>query len=225
MSIRTIFFAGAVLLSASICTWASGIPDPSMGVEADILSDPVSGGIRLSPITNGGGTFPYFNDLGVPIFRLEFFTTIPVGLNQEEAEAAFGCNATGAFPNPFFLNCDVDYNGRNGEVAIRFFGVNPFDDDGLDGQPGDQEGIGIYIPECIEGPICFLGHFVITLNDNFSLITDPENRNGGWEDPFLFPNGPAQFTVQINAPEPATFVLGGAALLLGFAIRRRRIRV
>ena len=199
-----------------------------MGVDEDLNSLPVSGGFIIFPI-NGGGVFSYFNDTGFLITSLTFHATMFPGLDVDDVLAAVVCNATPENPNPFFLHCSVAYEPSTGELTIPFFGVNPPDLDGVDGEAGDQEGIGSPPPQCsIRGftdPRCGLGHFAITLNDGFRVEGDPD---GGWDDPLLFPEGGPNFRVQVGfTPEPGTFVLvGGLLLLAGSAkfLRRGQIR-
>jgi hypothetical protein len=198
--------------------WAGTLSDPSMGVKVGSLSDPFLEGGSMVP-TNGGGVFGYYNPFSTFITSLEFDVTIKTGLNPVDVSKAFVCNdanTPGRNSNPFFLNCGVAYNQDSGLLVIGFFGVNPPDDEPPgDSEAGEQEGIPPLLPGCAltpDGPGCTgVGHFLITLNDNFAIRGIP---SGGWSvanSPDLFATDPV---IRIaGVPEPSS----GALLFAGLA--------
>lgn len=203
---------GFLVFAFCAASWASVIPDPAMGVEEEVLSDPVSRGIVFTPGPNGGGLFGYFNDTGNIIVRLDITTVALPGRSPSLFQPpVFICNAGGTaeFENPFFLDCAFQYSPTSGYLKISFFGVNPLDGDGLDGEAWDREGIGVAcLTRCGDPEF---GHFAFNLNNGFSRT---DNNTGGWEDPEFFPPGPTVFLVYVNGvPEPGTILL----LLSGLA--------
>src|SRR5262245_23063900 len=127
--LRSILLRSFLVAAAASATWASTIRDPAMDVQEDVLSDPVSHGIRIVPTANGGGLFGFFNDTGQLITALRFDLQALPGLSQDTIGANFFCGGGRAAPNPFFLQCTIDYNSDNGHLTISFFGVNSPDDD------------------------------------------------------------------------------------------------
>jgi hypothetical protein len=196
-------------------------PDPSMGLDSGSLSDPISTQTIFRPI-NGGGVFGFFNAGTSLITQLIFQTTILPNLTPQQIAGVFTCNDanTQALPNPFFLNCAVNYT-QDGALRIDFFGVNPPTPDPFGGDlVGLHEGIPPILPGCRNTPdaqgCTDVGHFLITLNDGF-LTT---GANGGWSPdrtPGVFTaDGPTFGVAEIDlagAPEPATAVLSLSALL------------
>jgi hypothetical protein len=204
--------------------WAGTLSDPSMGVKVGSLSEPFLAGGSIMPV-NGGGVFGYYNPFSTFITSLEFDVTIKTGLSPIDVSKAFVCNdakTPGGNANPFFLNCGVAYNLDSGLLLISFFGVNPPSESGA----GGQEGIPPLLPGCghtPDGPGCtVVGHFLITLNDNFSIQGDP---SGGWSvarSPDLFTTDPV---IRIDGvPEPSSGVLlfGGLAGLSFLAWKSAR---
>jgi hypothetical protein len=226
MALRRWLTIGSLGLAVALSASANSIiRDPAMDVVEDVLSDPVSGGIHFTATDNGGGIFGFFNDTGQLITALTFITTAAPNLPQETIDVAFVCGSGGRVPNPFFLNCSIDYDPEDGRLTISFFGVNRPDDDEQVGEAGDQEGIGPVFRRIIAcDGICpafdpNIGHFAVNLNDG-----GVGGDRGGWNDPDLFPNGPAGFTGEaVFAPEPGTVALMAGALA-GLAVVRRRRR-
>jgi len=199
---------------AAAVAWAGPITDPAMGLDDGSLSSPITGA-TFSPI-NGGGVFDFFNDTGELIALLTFDTTVLPGLLPEQI-AAFVCNDanTPGHPNPFFVNCSISYHFDTGLIDISFFGL---DTNHLGIPPGD--------PNChssIQHNPC-VGHFFVTLNDNFTLFP---NGPGGWNDPALVgPNGitfgVAGISPTSSIPEPSISCLTAGALGFLAIIWRRR---
>ncbi len=220
----------AGLISAPLL--AGVIKDPSMGMEGGDLSDPITTNTVFAP-TNGGGVFGFFNPLPVPIAAITFETLILPHLTFTDLSAVFSCNdasTKGTSSNPFFLHCGVDYAFDTGLLTISFYGTNPFDgdEDGSDDERGEWEGIPPLAPGCApphqDDPGCRdVGHFLITLNDGFSI--DPNNPSGGWQNTpgstLFLPGGPKFTPSQIDTPEPASAVLLGIFLLLVLAAVKR----
>jgi hypothetical protein len=214
---QPILTVSMAVLVGGFC-WAGTLSDPSMGVKVGSLSDPFLEGRLIVPV-DGGGVFGFYNPFSTFLTSLKFDLTIKTGLNPVDVSEAFVCNdanTPGGNANPFFLNCGVAYNPDSGFLVIRFFGVNPPDQDPPDHtEAGEQEGIPPLIPGCgptPDGPGCnVVGHFIITLNDDFAIQGPP---SGGWsvaKSPDLFAADPV---IRIGGvPEPSS----GAQLLAGLA--------
>jgi hypothetical protein len=124
-------------------------------------------------------------------------------------------------------------------LTISFFGVNPEDPGDAGNDTGDAEwfeweGIPPVPAGCAgdptfaEHPECYgqanngqvlIGHFAITLNDNFSLTGD----TGGWgngPNPDLFPNNNVTFGSVGDTPEPGAGLLMAAAGIAVIAARK-----
>lgn len=232
--------AGVVLsLAGAVRARANGIiHDPAMGVERGDFSTAIFQGVNFSPSLNGGGVFGFYNASAQNITEMMFEVNIAQNLDPTLVAQSFACN--GGNSNPYFFYCSVQYVPSTGLLGIAFWGTN------LPPTPGTatpQDEVGLYdgIPPLLSG--CFstpdavgcndVGHFAITLNDNFALT----GTNGGWNNtssPGLF-NGTVNFAASsistvygatpqdLNAPEPATFAIMGAVLIgLGFLVKRRR---
>jgi len=207
------------------------IGDPQMGIDADGLSDPLTGNTTFSPV-NGGGIFRFYNGTGQLIVGLIFDTTIRTGLSQDTIARAFNCNSAGtsALPNPFFLDCSVGYASQDGLLTISFFGVNPLDQPLTNSLVDLHEGIPPVPSGCLSNPDATgctgVGHFLITLNNEFEV--EDEEASGGWSpdrNPGLFDSTP-QFgvaAIQTAVPEPAPVaLLGGALAAIGLLRWRKR---
>jgi hypothetical protein len=193
-----------------------------MGIDKDSLSNPFNFDTTFVPNAFGGGTIRFFNDTGETIVDLTFATLLRPDLTTRDL-ALFSCNDanTPQLPNPFFLNCAINYDPRfsstAGLLSIRFFGVDP------------PRGRLALVQDVVEGHngIAPDEHFIVTLNDGF--VEDPDGT-GGWSDPSLFvPGGPHFFVLEINGvtatPEPGTLgMMFGALAGAGILIRRRRGR-
>jgi hypothetical protein len=211
-------------------SWAGTLSDPTMGVKVGSLSDPFTVGSSIVPI-NGGGVFGFYNPFRVFITSLEFEVTIRTGLDPTEVSAAFVCNdaeTPGNNSNPFFLDCGVGYNPDSGLLVISFFGVHPDGDPDPPGESeaGEHEGIPPLIPQCAktpDAPGCTnVGHFLITLNDNFAIRGAPF---GGWSadrSPDLFATDPVIIIGPAPEPSSAALLLGGL-VVLGL-LRRKLVR-
>src|SRR6202023_1587271 len=117
-----------------------------------------------------------------------FQVSIATGLEQGTINTAFNCQQS----NPFFLGCFINYVPTTGLLSIGFSGVNP------PNQFGQKEGIPPLLPGCLSNPDApgcrDVGHFIITLNDNFAL----NGASGGWSqtaNPVLFPMSQITFGV------------------------------
>jgi hypothetical protein len=185
-----------------------------MGLDDGSLSSGISGA-SFSPI-NGGGVFGFFNDTGRIITLLTFDTTILPGLSPGQI-AEFVCNNAGTEidPNPFFLNCSIRYNSSNGLMDILFSGTD-----------AQHQGILPVNSNCNPAPAPCTGHFLVTLNDGFSLAP---TATGGWNDPALVGNGAIRFGVaEIQSfgvdilPEPSTLWLAAGAVGVLGVLRFKR---
>jgi hypothetical protein len=224
--------AGAILTLFSAAAWGGVIQDPAMGVEGGVFSDPIGTGVTFIPNGSGGGVFGFFNPFDSFITALDFQVQIRTGLSSSLIATAFTCNdqSTTSSPNPFFLNCSVNYDSLTGLLGISFFGVNPMTPDAtpFDTEIGKQEGIPPLALPCrppAPEDCSPRGHFAITLNNNFSV--SPE-ASGGWSpqiSPDLFDRTPTVTTtaVTLATPEPSTLLLG--LPLLGLIVLRRRTKI
>ena len=226
---------------------ADVVRDPTAGVEAGSFSNPITGLGSFNPSGDPGtpGLIGLFNNTGAFITQLALTTTIKTGLSATTIANAFTCNSStnNQAPNPFFLNCAINYNSTSGLLSINFFGVNPStgdEPDANDDEVGEHEGIPPILPSCINTPdvagCTDVGHFVLVFNNDFVPVTDPNHPqlNNGWTDPVNFgPNGALGNEVPTfnppiigAAPEPSMAFLefGGSALLLLIARRARRRR-
>ncbi len=226
---------GCILIAVlSAAASASPIKDPQMGLDSGSLSDPITLDTMFSPNGNGGGAFGYFNATGFFIRGLVFGTTILPGLTTDQLAGVFSCNdqSTPGHPNPFFMNCFVNYTPSTGQLKIAFFGTFPEEvpGDPGDDEAGEHEGIPPTPPRCLDTPDApgcrQVGHFIVTLNNNY---TPSPSGTGGWSTtatPGIFlPGGPTFEVLEIDtAPEPGTAgMLCGALIgLAGLAYRRRK---
>ncbi len=234
MFLRDTFRVWCAAAFLPVAAMAGPIKDPSMGIATDSLSDPITTATMFSPNGNGGGAFGFYNATGFFIRGLEFGTFILPDLTPQQLAGVFSCNdaVTPGHANPFFLNCAIGYTPSTGELRIDFFGTFPEEvpGDATDSEAGEHEGIPPILPRCLDTPDApgcrGVGHFVVTLNDNYSRSP---SGTGGWSttatpDIFL-PGGPVFSVLRIDtAPEPATIGLafGALAALSGLAWRRRK---
>ena len=204
MTLTYIIARFAILTAVVSAAWGSPIGDPAMGLDDGSLSSPISGA-SFTPV-NGGGVFDFFNDTRITITLLTFETTVLPGLNAGQL-AEFICNDanTPGHPNPFFLSCSITYTSSTGRMDVSFFGT-------------DAQHPGILPEDTSCGPSATVvcpGHFLVTLNDGFSL--DP-GATGGWNDPTLVGDGPIHFGVAdiqsfgVDIPEPSTLWLAAGAI-------------
>ncbi len=199
-----------------------------MGLDSGSLSDPISTSTIFVPNENGGGAFGFFNGTGLFINRIVFGTTILPGLTADELAGVFACNDqnTPVNPNPFFLNCSINYTGSSGDLQIAFFGTGP-----RNHSAGEASGIPPLLPECQNSPDATgcrdVGHFIVTLNDGFG---PSPTGVGGWSTaatPGIFlAGGPVFHVTEIDtAPEPGTLAMAmGAFIALAAVWRRSRSR-
>jgi PEP-CTERM motif len=214
------------------------IHDPAMGVERGDLSTAIFQGSNFVPAGSGGGVFGFYNASVNNITELMFEVGIAPNLDLTTVQSSFSCDTGNA--NPFFFYCSVQYVPSTGLLGIAFWGTYPAPTPGTTSPP-DEVGFHYGIPPLASGcagtpdsPGCTdVGHFAITLNDNFSL----NGVGGGWNDtnsPGLFTANGVTFTAtdistvfgatpqDLNAPEPATFaMMGGSLIGLGWLVRRR----
>ena len=216
--------------------WAGIIQDPAAGVEADNFSSPISTLSGTFDPTANGGVLGLYNDTGAIITALSLHTTIAEGLTSSDIGSSFTCNSGAA--NPFFLNCGFDYVKATGSLTIKYFGVNPSDDDelaGTDAEVNEQEGIPPVVGSCLLTPDALgcnkVGHFAFVFNDDFQTtgtVTNgwtPDTTSSANPNTLLF-NGaplfdPPQFTV---TPEPSSLLLLGGGILALAGLSRRRVR-
>ncbi len=245
-----ILLGSALLLACGFRGQANGIiHDPAVGVERGDFSSMIQQGVNFVPLADGGGVFGFYNGSTSNITQLLFDVNIQPNLDFSIVQQSFTCDQGNL--NPFFYNCSVQYAPATGLLGIAFWGTNlpptpgtatPLDEAGL------HDGIPPLLSGCLGTPEATgcndVGHFAITLNNNFSL----SGSTGGWNNtnsPGLFLNSgvtitaavvstqyvpysitvPDDLTIPGEAPEPATFVLMGGALIgLGFLARRSRWR-
>ena len=226
---KTETLVASVLLIIGFSGWANAdaFKDPDMSMDAGSFSTPLSQFTSFMADANGGGILDLFNDTGQLLTSFGLTTYIIPGLNNSTGAVtgAFGCNSAGnpTLPNPFFLSCGITYNASNGALTINFFGVNPWN-----GNPGNEigehQGIPSLAPGCndsnADSPACAgQGHFSISLNDNFSFITD----SGGWSptsNPNLFDSTPS-FTLATPEPSGVLLLLTGVLAIGGIGKARR----
>jgi len=207
----------AALLLMSGSASADLFSDPDMAMDAGSFSIPLSQFMGFTPNqTTGGGILDLFNDTGQTLTQFGLTTVIKTGLTL--APTTFQCSIG---PNPFFLNCAITYDPSTGSLTTLFSGVNPDDNDPLDAEIGEQEGIPALLPGCNtqngDTPACAgQGHFAISFNNEFLFSGDI----GGWSpsiNPGLFSTAP---TFQLATPEPSGIVLIATALVVIAGIRR-----
>ena len=242
-----ILLGSALLLAGSFRAQANGIiHDPAMGVEKGDFSTLIYQGVNFVPLSGGGGVFGFYNGSSQNITQLLFDVNIQPNLDPSVVAQAFTCDQGNL--NPFFYNCNVQYVQSTGELGIAFYGtgqppapgtVTPADEAGL------HDGIPPLLSGCSSTPDATgcndVGHFAITLNNNFSL----SGSNGGWNNtnsPGLFLNSGVTITAAVvsttyypytgislppdlELPEPGTSLLiGGALLALALMARHSRRR-
>jgi len=194
-----------------------------MGVES--AGDPMAfnGGVAFQPDAAGGGVFQYFNNTGMTIISLTFTAGIGAGLTPAELPT-FSCNTASdpTAPNPYFLFCSAQYFASNGDLEFQFSGTNP-------GTGGLDEGIPPVLSTCVYDnmntpptPGCTTGTFSISLNNGYSLNQD----GGGWDTGIL--SDPVftvtdVITAPAAAPEPASGLFVGLALVAGVFLAGRRL--
>lgn len=238
MKLSSLLFISALFVGLSPRAKANLQPliDPDIGMDSGGFSDAIHPGVNFNPICNPmhtmcGGVFDYYNPTGGFITSLEFQTTVQTNL----PDGTFHCNAA-----QFFKMCTLDYTGSTGLLTIDFNGTNPQEpgESPFDPElgPNELEGIPPIPPGCLpNGPnpnsLCdSIGHFVITLNDNFSTT----GSQGSWDQ--VFPDGCVPTpdhpcikfdTTQVvsSVPEPSVIVLLAAACLLIFASRQLSLRI
>ncbi len=183
-----------------------------MGVES--AGDPLAfnGGVAFQPDASGGGVFQYYNNTGMTIISLTFTAAITPNLTPSELPT-FSCNTASdpTVPNPYFLFCSTQYFANNGDLEFTFSGTNP-------GTGGLDEGIPPVLSTCVydnmntpPSPSCTTGTFAISLNFNYSLTVD----GGGWDSGGLTDPVFTATDVITAAPEPASVLFVGLALIAG----------
>jgi hypothetical protein len=233
----------AACLTCGVARANGIIHDPAMGVERGDFSSAIFEGLNFSPSAAGGGVIGFYNASSSNITELMIEADIAANLDPTLVQQAFNCNLGNG--NPFFYFCSIQYVPSTGLLGIAFWGTNPAATPGTT-IPLDEVGLQMGIPPLLsgcaatpDGPGCTdVGHFAITLNNNFSTIGD----GGGWNNT----NSPGLFTVNgvtfvvadistqygatpmdlsatdLSTPEPATFALMGGALLgLGWLAKQR----
>ncbi|HLH20017.1 MAG TPA: PEP-CTERM sorting domain-containing protein [Bryobacteraceae bacterium] len=240
-----ILLGSALLLACGFRAQANGIiHDPAMGVEKGDFSSMIYQGVNFVPLSGGGGVFGFYNGASQNITQLLFDIDIQPNLDPSVVAQAFTCDQGNL--NPFFYNCNVQYVQSTGQLGIAFYGTNQPPAPGTV-TPADEAGLHDGIPPLLSGCSTTpdatgcndVGHFAITLNNNFSL----SGSSGGWNNtnsPGLFLNSGVTITAAVvsttyypytgtglpadlDLPEPGTSVLiGGALLALGLMARRRR---
>ncbi len=196
------WLALCALLGALSGTGRASIIDPQMGVTEAGDSTEFTNGIVFGPDSFGGGATEYYNGTGGIITSLTFSTEIFLTPDQL---ASLACNSSQdpTSPNPFFLNCVIDYfagQGQNpGLLEFLFYGTNS-------GTGGTDEGI----PP--------LANFDITFNYNYSLTVD----SGGWG-ALGNPTFTATDVGLDPSPEPRSAELVGVALIAGGALLALRL--
>lgn len=209
-----------------------------MGVERGDFSTAIFQGSNFVPAGGGGGVFGFYNAYTSNITELMFEVDIAPNLDPTLVQESFACNQGNG--SPFFFYCSVQYVPSTGLLGIAFWGTNPAPPVGTT-NPLDEAGLQYGIPPLLSGCAATpdaagcddVGHFAITLNDNFSL----NGSGGGWNNtnsPGLFTANGVTFVVadistlygatpaELGAPEPATFaMIGGALLGLGWLAKRR----
>jgi len=219
----------------AVPAWAGVISDPTGGVESDNFSSPISKFTGHIDPTANGGVVGLYNDTGSIIIELFLHTTIATNLTAADISSSFTCNSGPA--NPFFMDCQYDYNSVTGSLTLSFFGVNPPDADEFDrsdAEINEQEGIPPVVGSCLLTPDAAgcntVGHFAFVFNNDYLTsgdVTDgwiPATTSTANPNTHLF-NGPPmfdppQFTV---SPEPSALLLLGGGIL-ALAWRRRRDR-
>lgn len=236
-----ILAAVMVCLSAKAALANGIIHDPAMGVERGDLSTAIFQGANFVPGGSGGGIFGFYNADVNNITELLFELNIEPNLDVTLVQSSFSCDSGNL--NPFFYYCGVQYVQSTGLLGIGFWGTNPAPTPGT-ANPLDEVGLHVGIPPLLSGCAATpdatgctdVGHFAITLNDNFALT----GTSGGWNNtnsPGLFTANGVTFVVAdistvygatpmvLGTPEPATFaMMGGALIGLGFLAKRLKKR-
>jgi hypothetical protein len=199
----------------------------------------------ITPLSGGGGIFDFFNPSTTEtITELNFAVQLNIqpsfspdcngamGLAAPtciaDVESQFSCNnaTTAGAQNPFFEFCGVTFVPSYDAISFSFFGTNGT----------SAPGILPLLPGCLTPPntpdstspinCTSQGHFSITLNYGFSSSGD----SGGWStsgNAGLFGDTTPTINfisdVESSAPEPATALAAGLALL-GLATLRRKLQ-